>query len=322
MGKQIDKKTGKKIVVETRDLTKRYDHTTVVDHLNLQITENEVFGLLGPNGAGKTTTMLMLLGLTEPTEGTARVFGFDSTREPLKVKRITGYLPEKVGFYENLTARENLKFIAQLNNIGDTESKPLIEQVLKTVGLADRANQAVGKFSRGMKQRLGIADVLIKKPKIVFLDEPTAGLDPKGINQLLDLVASLPQKGTTVVLSSHQLQQVQKICHRVGIMSKGKLVIEGSLDELTKKVARGARYSIEVETAVPSPQAVKVIGKVGGVVKVEAKQNFLFVSAKADLRPEIAKVMVQNGFPLVNMTIHGFTLDDIYMKYFKEDQSK
>jgi ABC-2 type transport system ATP-binding protein len=315
-------KLGKKIVVETKDLTKRYDGVTVVDRLNLRIVENEVFGLLGPNGAGKTTTILMLLGLTEPASGTASIFGFNPTREPLRAKRLIGYLPENVGFYNDLTARENLQFIAELNGVSWSEGDKRINELLEVVDIKDSADLAVGKFSRGMKQRLGIADVLIKKPKIVFLDEPTAGLDPKGINQLLDLVASLPQKGTTVVLSSHQLQQVQKICHRVGIMSKGKLVIEGSLDELTKKIARGARYSIEVETAVPSPQAVKVIRKVGGVVKVEAKKNFLLVSTKADLRPEIAKVMVQNGFPLVNMTIHGFTLDDIYMKYFKEDQSK
>jgi ABC-2 type transport system ATP-binding protein len=313
---------GKKIVVETKDLTKRYDGVTVVDRLNLRIAENEVFGLLGPNGAGKTTTILMLLGLTEPASGTASIFGFNPTREPLQVKRLIGYLPENVGFYNNLSAKENLQFIAELNDISQSESDKRVSELLELVGIKDAADLPVGKFSRGMRQRLGIADVLIKKPKVIFLDEPTAGLDPEGINQLLDLIAGLPQKGTTVVLSSHQLQQVQKICHRVGIMSKGKLVLEGSLDELTKKVARGARYSIEVETAVPSPQAVKVIKKVAGVVKAEAKENFLIISASDDLRPEIAKVMVQNGFPLVNMTIHGFTLDDVYMKYFKEDQSK
>ncbi len=313
---------GKKIVVETKDLTKRYDGVTVVDRLNLRIVENEVFGLLGPNGAGKTTTILMLLGLTEPASGTASIFGFNPTREPLQVKRLIGYLPENVGFYNNLSAKENLQFIAELNDISQSESDKRVSELLELVGIKDAADLPVGKFSRGMRQRLGIADVLIKKPKVVFLDEPTAGLDPEGINQLLDLIAGLPQKGTTVVLSSHQLQQVQKICHRVGIMSKGELVLEGSLDELTKKVARGARYSIEVETAVPSPQAVKVIKKVAGVVKAEAKENFLIISASDDLRPEIAKVMVQNGFPLVNMTIHGFTLDDVYMKYFKEDQSK
>jgi ABC-2 type transport system ATP-binding protein len=315
-------KLGKEIVVETKDLTKRYDGVTVVDHLNLRIAENEIFGLLGPNGAGKTTTILMLLGLTEPASGTARIFGFNPTREPLRVKRLIGYLPENVGFYNNLTARANLQFIAELNGVSWSEGNKRINELLDVAGISDAADLEVGKFSRGMKQRLGIADVLIKKPKVVFLDEPTAGLDPEGINQLLDLVASLPEKGTTVVLSSHQLQQVQKICHRVGVMAKGKLVLEGSLDELTKKVARGACYSIEVETPAPSPQAAKVIGKVSGVVKVEAKGKFLLVSTKADLRAEIAKVMVQNGFSLVNMTIHGFTLDDIYMKYFEEDQAK
>jgi ABC-2 type transport system ATP-binding protein len=318
MGKQIDKKTGKKIVVETRDLTKRYDHTTVVDHLNLQITENEVFGLLGPNGAGKTTTMLMLIGLTEPTEGTARVFGFDSTREPLKVKRITGYLPEKVGFYDNLTARENLKFIAQLNNISNAESKPLIEQVLETVGLADKANQAVGKFSRGMKQRLGIADVLVKKPRLAFLDEPTAGLDPDGITQIIDLIGRLPQSGTTVVFSSHRLYEVQRVCHSIGIMSKGKMVIQGSLDELSRKAFAEGRYRIEVETTESSPQLIEVIRKISGVRKVEVTDNLFQISADADLRSEIAKVIVQNDIPLIQMKIRDFSVDDIYMKYFHE----
>jgi ABC-2 type transport system ATP-binding protein len=264
----------------------------------------------------------MLLGLTEPAGGSASIFGFSPTREPLKVKRLIGYLPENVGFYNDLTARQNLQFIAELNGISWAEAEKRIKELLAVADIEDAIDVAVGKFSRGMKQRLGIADVLIKRPKVVFLDEPTAGLDPKGINQLLDLISGLPKKGTTVVLSSHQLQQVQKICHRMGIMSKGKLVLEGSLDELTNKVARGAHYSIEVEMTAPSPKAAKVISKVSGVVKVEAKGNLLLVSTKADLRPEIARAMVQNDLPLVNMTIHGFSLDDIYMKYFKEGQAR
>ena len=309
---------GKKIVVETQELTKRYDGTTVVDHLNLQIAENEVFGLLGPNGAGKTTTMLMLLGLTEPTSGSARVFGFDSAREPLKVKRLTGYLPEKVGFYDNLTARENLKFIARLNNISDVESHRHIEQILEAVGIADMADVAVGKFSRGMKQRLGIADVLVKKPKIAFLDEPTAGLDPEGINQILDLIAGLPQTGTTVVLSSHRLYEVQRVCHSIGILSKGKMVVEGSLDSLGREAFAEGRYRIEVETAEVSPRLMEVINQIGGVRKVEAKGNLLQISADSDLRAKIAKVVVESNVPLIQMKIQEFSLDDIYMKYFHE----
>ena len=306
------------LAIETQDLTKKYDGVTVVDHLNLHIKEKEVFGLLGPNGAGKTTTILMLLGLSEPASGMARVFGFNPTREPLKVKRLIGYLPEKVGFYENLTARENLKFIAELNNFGSAEAGRKADEVLEMVNLTDRANGAVGKFSRGMKQRLGIADVLIKNPKVVFLDEPTAGLDPEGINNLLDLIADLPKIGTTVVLSSHQLYQVQRVCHSIGILSKGKMVIEGDIDKLGREALAGGRYQIMVETAQPSPQLVDVIKKIKGVLNVEAEDSTLVVSTESDLRAEISKAVVGNDVPLIQVKIQEFSLDEIYMKYFSE----
>jgi len=307
-----------KFAVETQDLTKRYDGVTVVDRLNLHVMENEVFGLLGPNGAGKTTTILMLLGLTEPASGNARVFGFNPTREPLKVKRLVGYLPEKVGFYDNLTARENLRFIAELNNLDYAEANRRIDEVIKMVGLDDKENLTVGKYSRGMKQRLGVADVLVKKPKLVFFDEPTAGLDPEGINQLLDLIAGLPQMGTTVVLSSHQLYQVQRVCHNIGILSKGKMVIEGSIDELGREALAGGHYMIEVETVQPSPQLVEAIKGINGVRSVEASDNILLVNTDSDMRAEIAKAVVQNDFPLIQVKVQEFSLDNIYMKYFRE----
>jgi ABC-2 type transport system ATP-binding protein len=309
-----------KIVIETKDLTKRYDSVTVVDHLNLHIREKAVFGLLGPNGAGKTTTILMLLGLTEPASGSAQVYGYNPTREPLKVKRLAGYLPENVGFYSNMTARENLKFIAELNNISDAEANRKIDELLELVGIGDVADVAAGKFSRGMKQRLGIADVLVKSPKVVFLDEPTAGLDPEGIIQITDLIGRLPQLGTTAVLSSHQLYQVQRICHSVAILSKGKTVIEGSLDKLGRDALAEGRYRIEVETIEPGPPLIDTISKIPGVIKVETKANQLLINADSDLRSEIAKVVVQNDMPLIQMKIQEFSLDDVYMKYFQEGQ--
>ena len=308
-----------KFAVETQDLTKKYDGVTVVDHLNLHVREGEIFGLLGPNGAGKTTTILMLLGLTEPTSGTAKVFGFNSTRDPLHVKRLLGYLPEKVGFYENLTARENLHFIAELNNIVRAEADRLIDELLKSAGLDKVEDLTVGKYSRGMKQRLGMADVLVKKPKVVFLDEPTSGLDPEGINQLLDLIGSMPQMGTTVVLSSHQLYQVQRVCHSVGILSKGKMVIEGSIDKLGRDALSGGRYAIEVEIDQPNPKLVDILKGIKGVIGVEATGNLLRVSTDTDLRSEIAKAVVNSDTPLVQMRVQEFSLDQIYMKYFHED---
>ena len=309
-----------KYAIETHDLTKRYDGTTVVDRLNFHVKENEIFGLLGPNGAGKTTTILMLLGLTEPASGTVRVLGFNPTREPLKVKRVVGYLPEKVGFYDGLTARENLMFIADLNGIPYAEARQRTDEVLVKVGLKDRADDAVGKLSRGMKQRLGIADVLIKKPRLVFLDEPTSGLDPEGINRLLDLIAGLPGEGTAVVLSSHQLYQVQRVCHSIGILSKGKMVIEGDIDKLGREALAGGRYIIEIETSQPTPQLIETVKAVKGVLAVDTNhENTLVITTEADLRPDLAKVVVQNNFPLIQMKIQEFSLDDIYMKYFKEN---
>lgn len=306
------------LAIETKDLTKSYDGVTVVDHLNLHVRENEVFGLLGPNGAGKTTCILMLMGLTEPASGTARVCGFDPTREPLKVKRQVGYLPENIGFYDNLTARENLQFIAELNNISYTEADRRIDELLETIGLSNAADMTVGKFSKGMKQRLGIADVFIKKPSLVFLDEPTSGLDPEGINQLLTLIAGMPKMGTTVVLSSHQLYQVQQVCQRIGILSKGKMVIEGALDKLGRDALAGGRYSIEIETAQPNPQLADIVKGIKGVISAEVKGNLLRVSTEADLRAEISKAVVNSNTLMVQMKVQEFSLDDIYMKYFSE----
>jgi ABC-2 type transport system ATP-binding protein len=235
-------------IIETQDLTKVYGAQVAVDHLNIQINQGEVFGFLGPNGAGKTTTLLMLLGLSEPTLGKAWVCGFDPTREPLKVKRAVGYLPENVGFYDDLTAAQNLKFVGRLNGIPNEVSDRKIEGLLRQVELQNETRKKVGVFSRGMRQRLGIAEVLLKDPQVVFLDEPTLGLDPDGTNQMLDLIQSLSRdKGITVFFSSHLLDQVQKISHRVGIMIRGNLVAVGRIGDLAKeKLGIGQeKYTLE-----------------------------------------------------------------------------
>lgn len=223
-------------VIETQDLTKVYWEQVAVDRLTLKIPRGEIFGFLGPNGAGKTTTLLMLLGLSEPTEGKAWVCGFDPTREPLKVKRIVGYLPENVGFYDDMNAVQNLLFISRLNGIPDEIARSRIAEILKAVDLRVDDPKKVGAYSRGMRQRLGIAEVLLKDPQLVFLDEPTLGLDPDGSHQMLELIQSLSRdKKITVFFSSHLLDQVQKISHRVGIMIKGSMVAVGRIDDLAKE---------------------------------------------------------------------------------------
>jgi ABC-2 type transport system ATP-binding protein len=224
------------IIIEAEGLTKKYETQIAVNNLALQIREGEVFGFLGPNGAGKTTTLLMFLGLTEPTAGKVRIVGFDPTREPLRVKEKVGYLPENVGFYDDMDARQNLRFIARLNRIPDGVSGKKIDELLQQVGLFEEGKKKVGTYSKGMRQRLGIAEVLIKEPKLIFLDEPTIGLDPDGTNRMLDLIHSLSrERNITIFLSSHLLDQVQRICDRVGIMIRGNLVAIGPIQELAKK---------------------------------------------------------------------------------------
>ena len=236
-------------IIEAEELTKKYGTQTAVDRLTLQIRGGEVFGFLGPNGAGKTTSLLMFLGLTEPTSGKVHVCGFDPTRDPFQVKEKVSYLPENVGFYDDMDARGNLRYVARLNRIPDSVSSKRIDEVLQMVGLLDEASKRVGIYSKGMRQRLGIAEVLVKEPTLVFLDEPTIGLDPDGTNRMLDLIHSLSRdKKITVFLSSHLLDQVQRICDRVGIMIKGNLVALGPIEELAKKklgIEKEGDYTLE-----------------------------------------------------------------------------
>jgi len=305
-------------VIETKNLTKTYDGFTAVDKLNLSIEEGEIFGFLGPNGAGKTTTILMLLGLTEPSSGTAQVCGYNPTREPLKVKRIVGYLPEKVGFYEDLTARQNLKYTAELNSLPKKEAEERIANLLATVGLSQVADQEVRKLSRGMKQRLGIADIWVKEPKLAFLDEPTSGIDPEGIEDILNLIVSMAKKGITVVFCSHQLHQVQKICTRVGILAKGHLVAEGGIDRLGRQAIAGGRYRIEAQVAQLRPKLIDSIKRVKGVVEVQGSGDSLLINCDKDLRGQIAKVIVDSGDTLLGMKIEEYSLERIYKKYSRE----
>jgi len=307
------------LVIDNKDLTKNYASTTVVDRLNLRIEEGDIFGFLGPNGAGKTTTILMLLGLTEPTSGTAHVCGYNSTREPLKVKRITGYVPENVGFYDDLTAAYNLAYTARLNGFPENIVMQRVSESLDRVGLQEVAEQKVGEFSRGMKQRLAIADMLVKQPKVAILDEPTAGIDPKGISDILDLIAEIAQeRKMTIIMSSHQLYQVQQICNRVGMLVKGRLVMEGLLDQLGREALGDGRFKIELKLAEITASLIDSIKRIKGVVSIERSGDSLLASCSEDLRPQIAKALVKANGLLVEMKIQSYTLEDIYMKYLAE----
>ena len=226
---------GEQVIVLT-DLTKQYGNFTAVDHIRLHIQKGEIFGLLGPNGAGKSTTILMMLGLTEPTSGSVEICGINSTTHPIEVKRKIGYLPEDVGFYDDMTGLENLIYTARLNGIPDKEAREKAMELIKRTGLEDQLKKKAGKYSRGMRQRLGLADVLIKNPEIIILDEPTSGIDPAGVQEFIELIRWLSkEKGLTVLFSSHHLDQVQQICDRVGLFSQGRLLADLSLNDLQQE---------------------------------------------------------------------------------------
>jgi ABC-2 type transport system ATP-binding protein len=251
-------------IIETRELTKKYGHQTAVDRLTFSVDEGEIFGFLGPNGAGKTTTLLMLLGLTEPSAGSATVLGVDPTREPIKVKTKIGYLQENMGFYSDLNAIQMLQFVGELNGVTGEIAEARIDGALQAVGLFDEAAKKIGAYSRGMRQRLGIAELLIKDSKVAFLDEPTLGLDPDATNRMIELIRSLSRdKQMTILLSSHMLHQVQKICHRIGIMIKGRMVAQGPIDVLAQeKFGVGSRGNLhEVFPGGIDVQSLKTIIK-------------------------------------------------------------
>jgi len=239
--------------IETFGLTRDYGPLRAVDGLDLCIHEGEIYGFLGPNGAGKTTTILMLLGLSRPSRGRARVCGLDPFRDAGRVRRQVGYLPENVGFYEDLTAEESLAYVAGLNGVRGREARTRMIDALEIAGLdrEEARQKPVRTFSRGMRQRLGIAEVLVKKPRLLLLDEPTLGLDPEGALRIIDLIQFLNrERGVTVLLSSHHLGQVERVADRVGILIRGRMRFQGAVDELTQRTApQGTREETTLEAA-------------------------------------------------------------------------
>ncbi len=307
-------------VIVARRLTKKYGDFTAVDSLDLTVRAGEVFGLLGPNGAGKTTTVLMLLGLTDPTRGVVRVVGLDPTREPLAVKRQVGYLPDNVGFYGGMTGRENLRYTAKLNGLRRSDAEARIDELLAEVRLHDAADKKTETYSRGMRQRLGIADALVKRPTVLVLDEPTIAIDPAGVEELLAMLRRLvAEHNLTVLLSSHILGQVQSLCDRVGFFSAGKLVAAGPLEEL----ARGADRTVQLEVGIDGlPERIDAVALgVPGVISVaphERDERLRIVTASEDVAAPLASAVTGAGLTLVHLRRRGADLLELYRRFVPE----
>ncbi len=301
-------------VVEVRGLTKRYRASVAVDGINLSLRRGEILGLLGPNGAGKTTTILMMLGLTEPSSGEVRVLGVDPAREPLSAKRRIGYLPDAVGFYDNLSARENLGYTARLLGMSEEETAERLDEALQRVGLLDVAERRVGTFSRGMRQRLGLAEIRLKRAEIAILDEPTSALDPQATDDILAMIQDLKKDGVTILLSSHLLDQVQRICDRVALFNRGRIALMGTFTELAGKVL-GGEHAVIVEAT--GGDVTRGLENVPGVQKVVSDGAGLRVFADRDVRGDLAAVITGNGWQLLRLNRLEPSLDEIYRRYFE-----
>ncbi len=306
--------------IRTRGLTRRYGDLLAVDRLDLEVRPGEIFGLLGPNGAGKTTTILMLLGLSEPTAGRAEVLGMDPTRRPLEIKRRVGYLPDDVGFYDGLTGRQNLRYTARLNRLEPKAAERRIGELLELVGLAGAADRPVEGYSRGMRQRLGLADTLVKDPEVAILDEPTASIDPTGVREVLALVRSLArERGVTVLLSSHLLHQVQQICDRVAIFVDGRIVAQGPMAELAERLASETltmEVGLEAEPEV-AEAALAALPGVHGVRRDERDERLWLVTGDSELRTALAGRLAERGLGVWHLRRAGDELDEIYARYFE-----
>jgi ABC-2 type transport system ATP-binding protein len=303
-------------VIEAKGLAKRYGDAVAVAGVDLCVSAGEVIGLLGPNGAGKTTTILMLLGLTEPSEGGVRILGKDPLRQPLEVKREVGYLPDAVGFYDTMTGRECLAYTARLAGMSRDLASEKIAAALEKVRLQEAADRPVGTYSRGMRQRLGIAELLMRECKVAILDEPTSGLDPQSTHDLLDLIQQLSRDGMTILLSSHMLDVVQSICHRIALFNRGRVGFIGSVEELAARIGGGAfvvdveAEGIDLERAATSTDGIKAVRT--------TEPGRWEVEATRDVRPELASLVVQGGGLLRNLDLRRARLDQAYNRYFRE----
>ena len=317
---------GEQVIVLT-DLTKQYGNFTAVDHIRLNIRKGEIFGLLGPNGAGKSTTILMMLGLTEPTSGTVEICGINSTTHPIEVKRKIGYLPEDVGFYDDMTGPENLIYTARLNGISDKEAKTKAMELMKRVGLEDQLAKKTGKYSRGMRQRLGLADVLIKNPEIIILDEPTVGLDPKQIVEIREVIKKLG-KHHTVILSTHIMQEVSAVCDEVLIISKGQLVAKDTPDNLGKHVE--GSNNLEVLVAAPDYKVKAILNKLDKIHKFEVlnateqgcTRALITTGMEYDVRQDLFYACAAAKCPIVGMQNSNMSLEDVFIKVTGNDGKK
>ena len=310
-------------MIEVQQLTKRYGPTLAVSNISFEAKKGEILGFLGPNGAGKTTTMRILTGYLPPSEGTARVAGFDVVTEPLEVKKRVGYLPELPPVYTDMTVSEYLTFVAKIKGVPRGDVKKRVDEISEKCAVTEVQTRQIGKLSKGYRQRVGLAQALIHNPEVLVLDEPTAGLDPKQIIETRELIRGLAGQHT-VILSTHILPEVSKTCERVVVINAGKVVAEGKPEELTRRLQGFETVLVTAEG--PSGAIKEKLEQVGGVNLVEfrgdsdGRVNFEVHAEKGrDVRAELARAVVESQWRLYELRSSGLSLEDIFLKLTTQD---
>lgn len=300
-------------VIETESLSRSFGPVRAVDGLTFQVYEGEVFGLLGPNGAGKTTTVRLLNGVLRPSGGQARVLGLDPVRDGCRLRQQTGVLTETPSLYERLTARENLALFGALYGIPEPDLSRRVARMLEEFGLADRADDRVGEFSKGMKQRLALARALLPEPPLLFLDEPTAGLDPEAARQVTEMIARLSHReGRTVFLCTHNLNEAQRLCDQVAVMDRGLLLALGTLEELSRTLWSGLQVEIGLRAPLPDA-AVAALRRLLGVSDVGYESLRLQVRVSGeDVVPSVVETLVREGAQILRIVPRQPSLEEIY----------
>lgn len=298
-------------MIRTQNLTKKYNGFKAVDNLNLEVKEGEIYGFLGPNGAGKTTTILMLLGILKPTQGKIYLFGQDMTKDSLSIKKKMGVVSEKQYLYKEMTAGEYLNFFADLYAVKNRKKK--IEGLLEAVNLLEVRNKKLGAFSRGMQQKLGFARALLHDPQLLLLDEPVSGLDPTGIKQVRDLIEQENKKGRTIFISSHLLSEVERLCGRVGIINKGRLLAEDSMDNLRKRLTDVLELEIELSQA--KKEIIDTLTAFDFIKGLKREGNLLTIKVKTDkdYRAQISEAISQQGGIVLGIKKKEMSLEEAFI---------
>jgi len=304
-------------MIETKNLTKNYGNLTAVDDLNLTIQDGDIFGFIGPNGAGKTTTMRILVTLLEPTRGKAIINGLDVRKNGKKVRKMVGYMPDFMGVYDDLKVFEYLEFFAAAFGIERKKRKSIVEGVLELTDLQSKARATVDSLSRGMQQRLGLARVLIHDPKVLILDEPASGLDPRARIEIRELLRELKRMGKTIMISSHILSELEEICDHIGIIEHGRLVFSGTLEEILPRL--GIQSKVRVKVADNQDKAVELLSALPQVRQVQALGDYIAVTFRDDRNGDgiIARTLVNADLDIISIQPEKLKLDDAFLQLTK-----